>query len=109
MFEIVKFKGTNHVPNDRHPARQTLAAPLCGPASSAAQKASAMSNTERTYTYIRQYLDAHERGPSLAQIGHAVGIAIPTVHHHLVKLEDQGRIVRSRRWYDIRLAGEGGQ
>lgn len=54
--------------------------------------------------YLRDYWTEHGLGPTLAEIGTALGVRPPTVYGHLVALERSGLAERlgrpgdSRRW-----------
>lgn len=60
----------------------------------------------RMLQYIEQYLERHEQGPTLTEIGQALGVASKgTVHRYVQALINKGYLLRTERgWRGIRLA-----
>jgi SOS-response transcriptional repressor LexA len=49
------------------------------------------------YRAIKEYIEANEYSPTIQEIADTTRKSVSTVHKHLTHLEEQGRIVRSRR------------
>lgn len=56
-------------------------------------------NATRILRFIRGYHDSNGFPPSVREIGEAVGLAsTSTVHFHLERLQQQGRISKHPKW-----------
>ena len=59
----------------------------------------------RILDFVRAHLDRHGRGPTLTEIGAAVGVQSKgTVHRYIQSLTDKGYVQRQRGWRGIGLA-----
>ena len=60
-------------------------------------KQSQSKNRERIYSFLVQYIKNNGFAPSVREISIGIGLnSTCTVHHHLLKLEDEGRIKMKR-------------
>ena len=56
-----------------------------------------VSNRERVYNFLVDYIEKNGFAPSVREISIGIGLnSTCTVHHHLLKLEDEGRIEMKR-------------
>ncbi len=62
---------------------------------------------EQVLQCITRYIAIHGHGPTLDEIGSAIGInSKGTVHRYVKALEDKGHLHRNTQWRGMRLTGE---